>query len=584
MHRRPEAKRYRRLLVLGAITFYSVLLFLVTYGVRVIGRDGMPAFVRADEYSISDDFAQGIVWASRGKADAGFVEQDITLHVSKELRPEGYRLTYQALSQVADPLTVSRLLPLPLLAGSVILLFVFLRRELGTTVAVIGTLIMPTTSVILDSMGGGHERAFTGPLLLAVLVCLVQERYKLGAIVVLLGAILYPPVFLVTGGISLVYLMIESKLRIRQVLRPVVYLLVAIAVGSTVAGIKSHRLRHDPLIGPMYSKAEVVAMPQFGSEGRVQIASNLSQPTLLAVSRELTNWFVPIISDLPAPHRLRPTVSKLKSLCSKAVAFSAFAVWLLALVRRRSLTSMDTVLISMLTVGVTLYGLAHWLYPLFYIPSRYWPHLFSSLLLLRLLAEAPARFQRAAVYSSFALMPLLLFIATTNHSLVNYGRLANVYEAVKTTRHELIAAHPTTCDQIPTFARRSCLVNREVSGHALFFKHYWPEIKQRTDAFFAAYYASDPQPILNLANDYAVGYLLLDLEDFTAEGNRYFEPFQSMIGERKRASRGDYAVLSIDDRYVQVIDERYRLIDLRQIRDDRLRHPSASDVRTQFDP
>ena len=130
----------------------------------------------------------------------------------------------------------------------------------------------------------------------------------------------------------------------------------------------------------------------------------------------------------------------------------------------------------------------------------------------------------------------------------------------------MIAGPPDICDQIPLFTKKSVLVSYEAS-HAIYFKNYWRNMRERTYGFWKAYLTSDPNDIIKLIEMYNIDYIILDkffynnlLSEFNKK-NFYFEPFDSYIRTTLNTKGiGSYYLLKMEIDYGIKINNRFSLI------------------------
>lgn len=559
------------------LTVFGVVVYLCAYQMTLdfSGPGAVPAPTPRGEYRVSGDAGQGIFWTWKWFEQTGFVDGDVTVAVAELLRPWGLWGVYRGMTLLTDPITMSRLLPLPLLLLGLFTLFRWLRDELDVPSAVLGTVLICTYGPFLGSLLGGHGRAFTPVLMFGLLFLLARGRYGAAAATVFLGALLYPPVFLINGGIYGIFWVTEragamlddegSREWWRELLTapPARWLAIAVVAGGVLAGAKSHQIAGSPIAGPMYSKAQMTSMAALGPEGRVDIrATGVASPP----GRRLWSMIgVPGLSDTPIPSALEPTIEPAKEIAVNLLRGLLICGWLLFIIVRRPWSSFDRLLYAMVGSSVLLFFAARALFPTLYLPNRFlYPLLFvPSLVIVRLVHTAGPRWPRVGAWTMVGALPALLYVAPLKAKTGDYREYAPVYEALgRIDGPAMVAAPPRVCDQIPTFARKSCLVSNEISGHAVFFRDYWPRIRERTSALFNAYFASDRATIVSFAEEYSVDYIVVDhsvfeqIDDYT-----YFQPFteqlEELIGTR---SRKEFALIRLSGEPVQRIDDRFSLV------------------------
>jgi len=172
--------------------------------------------------------------------------------------------------------------------------------------------------------------------------------------------------------------------------------------------------------------------------------------------------------------------------------------------------------------------------------------------------------------------------------LKDYSAYRALYSALASTpKDALIAGHPNLMDSIPTFARRRAFATYELAHP--WSKNYWAKLSPRLHDFFEAYYAADPQVVVDFCRKYGIAFLIVDDRHFSpaflkggdflfpydkpyiagffrglADLNRvpFFAPFDEQI-KQVTADRHNFALLS-DPRIISLpVDQHIRLIDMR---------------------
>jgi hypothetical protein len=109
----------------------------------------------------------------------------------------------------------------------------------------------------------------------------------------------------------------------------------------------------------------------------------------------------------------------------------------------------------------------------------------------------------------------------------------------------LIAGHPLDMDNVPLFARRKVLVNRELSQP--YYYRFYQGIKGRVKDMLGAYYAEDWRAVAGFAAGYGVDAMVVSKDRYPdpgeSVGRLYYEPFDSALRE-KIGERRDFALLN----------------------------------------
>lgn len=149
----------------------------------------------------------------------------------------GYGLLYYLASFLVDPVTFSKLLPFVLVPLTALYLFSFGQavrdRKSGILLAV-GFVLLNLASPTSISMLTGLQRSFSCPLVVALVYYLYFRKRVQAAVVVVLCALIYAPVFLLAVATwSLLAVRIERRPRVRMSIsaRELVPLGIAIIVG-----------------------------------------------------------------------------------------------------------------------------------------------------------------------------------------------------------------------------------------------------------------------------------------------------------------------------------------------------------------
>ena len=67
-------------------------------------------------------------------------------------------------------------------------------------------------------------------------------------------------------------------------------------------------------------------------------------------------------------------------------------------------------------------------------------------------------------------------------------------------------------DTVPTFARRRAFATYELAHP--WSRGYWAKLKPRLQDFFRAYYAADPQVVVDFCRKYGIDFLIVDDRHF----------------------------------------------------------------------
>ncbi|MHC1713193.1 MAG: hypothetical protein AB9872_13680 [Solidesulfovibrio sp.] len=152
----------------------------------------------------------------------------------------------------------------------------------------------------------------------------------------------------------------------------------------------------------------------------------------------------------------------------------------------------------------------------------------------------------------------------TDVGLYDYKNDAPLYAAVgQTEKSALFAGNPILLDNVLTFGRRNVLASFELAHP--WSLGYWGQMLPRLAHQVDAYYAKDPEVVLEFARVYGVTHFVVREADFEPEalaGHPLFAPFDARI--RELAGRaGKFALLDGEKFPYTSPEVGMRLVDLR---------------------
>ena len=528
-------------------------------------------------YVVNDDVRQQIFWMQQW-LDPALFKGDLLAEYARHYVTWGVKGLYWLASWVADPLSVSRVLP-----GLLFILLALCLYRLGlklggrrlawTTVAVYW--LMP---FFLDNLAGGLARAFAAPLL-AFFWLSWQENWPKGmGAALILQALFIPYVFLISAlAAGLAWLASRTVKTISPPFpaRPTHFFL--LAVGAVMVGLMNFSYAKDGF-GPLVGYAEMVNRPEFYAGGRYTL---LPVPSIFWELISPWEWI--------APFRDWGLAAGL-SVC---VALAAATLWGLARVAWRPLKPMLQPAVYLGLAGLLLYFVARLFLLKLFVPDRYLMYTVNLAYCLILALGLYTVLKIEHWPRNLAILGLigaagLGVLRLENVGLKDYAAYQPVYEALaETPKDAVIAGHPNLMDNIPTFARRRALVTYKLAHP--WSRGYWRMIAPRLQDLFAAYYAADPQEVIAFCRKYQVSFLVVDDRHFTPEflaGGRFFvpldrkatkyfghtladrvdcpffAPFDRQIA-RLTQGRHQFALLSSPVFAATKLDEHLRLLDMR---------------------
>jgi hypothetical protein len=444
----------------------------------------------------------------------------------------------------------------------------------GIAVAWASAALLLGSGYALERMTDASPRAWAFPLLSLVLAALVFGRPFLLAGIVVVAVLVYPPVS-VCAGLCLAILLLALPARDRGAAQSwslskrlgVVAATAALAVLAWLP-LRSSTAPYGPYIVPS-SYAEY---PEAGPAGRLTtLADRVPGPGWFvtfrrSVKKGIYGTGVPL---LPPVHRRLGELGHGRWLVFVAISLAG---WTLLARRRPEARRPAALAIS----AFAAYAVAVQVYPRLYLPERYLGYPIPVLLAVllpagtRALVEsgtgAVSRTRRhAGRIGSAAVVALAAALggrsAPDAGLTVRVDPQAEIYAAVsKLPADALIGGWPRgTLDNIPYLTKRQVLLSFEV--HQPYHSRYVSSMRARMEALVSAYWATSPEPIIELRDRFGVTHLLVD-SNILEQPPRYFEPFEESVRRAVARAGGDYEVLRQAARAAVFRDHRHVLLDL----------------------
>jgi hypothetical protein len=534
-----------------------------------------PALVNA--WVINDDVRQQLYWMQQWR-DPALFRGDFLTGYAKAYVPWGIKGLYWLASWWVPPLYFSKLL-----AG---FLFVFLAvclfkigarladRCLGWAMAACFWL-MP---FFLDNLSGGLSRSFAAPLLaLFWLGWLARRPWVVGA-ALLLQALFIPYIFLVAALAALLAWLLARLGRDNPPpfpARTAHFLLLGLGA-ALVLGLSLQFSAQG--YGPLVSATEMVNRPEFYAHGRYRF---LPETSLLWELIHPWEMILPFQAWGPVAGGLA---------CAGLVVLAAAGF------RRLDWRDWRQALKPAGYLGlasVALYFLARLFLLKLFVPDRYLIYTLNLFYCLGLAlgVEKALRVERwPRALAVLVLVAAAALGAWRLHGvgLKDYSAYRAVYAALADTpKDALIAGHPNLMDTIPTFAQRRAFATYELAHP--WSRGLWATLRPRLDDLFRAYYAADPQVVVNFCRKYGIAFLIVDDRHYTPAflkggwflfpgdkphrpgtprgmAERLYCPFFAPFDEQIRhltAGREKFALLSDPGFRSVAVDQHVSLIDMR---------------------
>ncbi|HNW44861.1 MAG TPA: hypothetical protein PKI19_10180 [Elusimicrobiales bacterium] len=469
------------------------------------------------------------------------------------LTPYGLRLLYQALVPWTGVYAAPKIVQGLCLAVAGWAGWALGRsRRGGLAAGVLLVFLVLNTAFIVNRMAGGLARSFAFPLLALWAAGVFSRRERLRWAAVLLAALTYPSALVLLLGCEALTALWENlrpggKLARRALLRAVFLAGASLLLMLPYAADTKH-------LGRPFTMRDAVNEPAFHAKGR--------------------------LPELPFPglDDLRKKLAPYPGYALAPAGLGALAV--LALLARCVLPAAA---MAFLAASAGLYGLSRLLAFRLFLPERFVEYagpmlcLMLALALLRLVAartRGPGRYAlRNFAVCVFMAGSLLLFpknVRTENGMTIEGRTHARLYAFLRTLPADIsIACHPDDGSDIPFWAGRSTLVNRE--NLLPFAVEFWEFQKGRARAALAALYAVRREDALAFTGKYGVTHFLLNEGRYGADfkaASSMFEPFGSYAAELTAPlKREDLVLAAVPPQAVVLREPPFLLVDVKLLRE-----------------
>lgn len=468
--------------------------------------------------------------------------------------PSGYSAFYRLGARVADPASISKLLPYLLLTITVIAVAFSVRQLAGYLGGLVAAGLVLSQGIFLGHMAGGLPRAFAFPSVALVAAALVYGRPRLLAGIVC-GSVGFYPVAAMLGAIALMLWLFvlpasdrgeagEWTLSRRLRLVIITASISALILFPVILGARAY--------GRMLGPRDVPLYPELGVGGRYAVERMVLRfdtfpQTLIQVVRE---FFKPV--GKPWSQNVRDWANNAsdpgtKSHSDVILSFVAIAVVAgIVLVTARNVAGRRLLL---LIVAAWLgYVAARSLAPYFFLPDRYVMYAVPILLVCliptagaaigaQLCSRRLVRLGRSVGVIVISVMVLLPFggrgstEAGLNTDVESQRRLYDFLGGLP--KDVVIAGWPTDIDNVPYVSRRQVFISYEL--HQVLHQTYADEMRRRMQALIDAYFAADQKALERLRGEFGVTHLIFQ-QSRLEEPPTYFRPFS--VWARKAFNEG----------------------------------------------
>lgn len=463
--------------------------------------------------------------------------------------PVGYRFLYTVGAWLWDAERLSKLLPYLLLAVVLISVALTTKRLGGVWAAGASLAIALGSSVYLARMTGGLPRSFGFPIVAAAMVALVHARVYALAVVVCVGASLYPAAA-VPAGLCLALLLLVWPSADRGPAQKWSFQHRALVVSATAA-FSVVLLVPTALGGRKFGQVITPSMqdefPEIGPGGRYLPEdrapfSGFFTDALPLLEPSLIGSGEPWSASMQQKLRAAPAPANLEVALTDFLLAVTIGGWLVLASRRSEARR----LLLLPVCALAGHLLARYSAPYFYLPQRY--VLYTAPLLVSVMVPAALagwvelwahrRHELRQAGTLGICLLLLILIGKRGDPRAGLTARASASEPLlqaigRLPPDALIAGWPGgVADYIPYVARRRMLLTYET--HQAFHTGYALEMRRRMRALIDAYFAASLEPVLELRRNFGVTHLMIHLPYLRGRAPAYFLPFREWIRDARR--------------------------------------------------
>ena len=475
----------------------------------------------SQDYLVQDDVRLHTVWLQQF-VDPQLFPDDLIAKYYRTIAPVGFKSVYWFAAQLGiEPLVLAKILPIILAAIATVYLFqVSLLLFPVPAAAFLTTLLQNQNFWTEDDLISAVPRAFVYPIFAAFLYYLLRRaelprRNLITCLLTLaLQGLFYPQMLLVSVTLLTIRLF-RWRGRSPRLAPNADFQLWLGALAIVLVVIFPYSWHVAQEFGPLVTRAQMQAMPEFSAQGRSAYFS------------------------APLSFLFRGTSGILAPLYPPIIWVSVSLPWLNRFSLAKLITPKAAILWQIILAAFGLFFLSHLAYLKLYLPSRYTYYslrfvmAIASGLALFVLIEAGGRWLRQ---HSFNPRETLLTILTSAFLAVAFifpaipvvflswqnwigGEAPAVYRFLAAQPQDtLIASIAKEADNLPAFSQRSVLFSQEFS--LAFHPAYYNQLRQRASALILAQYSADPLELQRIIRHYQINFWLIDR---TAFDPNYFQ-------------------------------------------------------------
>lgn len=492
-------------------------------------------------------------------ADSGLFRGDKIGRYHSDGTPDVFRAIYAVAAQFGDLVLFSKILAhcawLATLAG----VFVTVLRLGGKAAAFVAICLCLSTDIMLDRIAGGLPRAFAFPVLAWMAAALAYGWPRALALLVVVGACLYPPLAPLGGAcLALVLLVLPKQDRgyasewsLRR--RIAVLALTGAATALISAPLALRMKPYGQLIRP----AMVAEFPEIGRGGRVGATNRAVPPPFFEEATALAKRTVfaegeDLVPALKKPLRHAPT--------RRDLALTALTLAGLIGYARFGLRTANAGARRLCTLGIVSflgYVLGTWLNPALGPPQRFAHFPVPLLVLIALpvaaLGACPRRWFAPDGVPGVKAGALVLGVGVLllgcfgSRDPLDSGLEVTVYSAerkalraiAKLPKRSVIAGWPYgTLDHVPLLTKRTTLISYQT--YQPYHTRMTLRMRERMRAMLDVYFqpeSPDLNALRKLRDKFGVTHFLLDKVQLQRPPRNVFNPLGKDVETRVRSWR-----------------------------------------------
>ncbi len=470
-------------------------------------------YATASNYVVQDDARIHVVWLQRLIDPALFPNDPMAFYFGA-IQPVGYKFLFGIVAALGvEPLTFAKFAPLIL--GAIATAYLYWVALMILPVPISGlltTLLLNQNIWIRDDLIATAPRSFIYPIFAAFLYYLLQDKKLFYLLTLGLLGLFYPQMMLVSLGLLTFRLIRWNGYRPALPKRFQDYgawLIAFIITGGLLLFFSSQVADQ---VGRLTNLSEMRAWPEFQQDGRGEY-----------FSVSLSDFLFTGSSGIRFP--LLPPIILLGFLLPLAFINSRFQKTFSLAAR---ITPNVRVLADLTLSATSLFFLAHLIFPVLFLPSRYSFYsarfaliIASGIMLTLVLSEwlkwlskqwqirqwALLRHAKVWLSISFAIAVIItpavpfLFLGGQGWRI---GTTPDIFEFIaRAPKDSLVASLVAEVnDNVPAFSERSVLVGREFA--LPFHVEFYSEMRQRAEALVEAQYSTDLSTVQTFIEKYGV--------------------------------------------------------------------------------